>query len=106
MKWTDLSGRLALGSGIPPPTISDTYARERSGKDVTKYLPAGLVFGKKLAAAQTEGILQLERQGLATPPDGRAAVLNPLIDSYDEQLQRLGLECPKPLGIESLSFIV
>lgn len=72
--------------GIPPPLVPDTYSRSNSSDREEPPLPGSIAFEKALSAVQTEGVMQLERNSLATPPDQRAAVLNPLIESILEQL--------------------
>lgn len=61
-------------------------------------MPARVVFEKQLSAIHTEGIVQLERQGLATRPDKRAMVLDPLIDVISENLRVFETQIPDEIG--------
>ena len=90
--------RVSGTSGIPPPVVPDTYSREHSGKTAESLLPVRVVFEKQLSAVHTDCIVQLERLGLATRPDKRASVLNPLIDTASENLQEFDLRCPGDMG--------
>ena len=56
------------------------------------------MFEKQLSAAHTEGVVQLERHGLATRPDKRASILNPLIDSISETLRVFEAQAVDDLG--------
>ncbi len=78
--------------------MPDTYSRDHSGKIVEKLLPARIIWEKQLSAIHTDCIVQLERYGLATRPENRASVLNPLIDAAFESLQEFELRCSGDLG--------
>lgn len=78
--------------------MPDTYSREQSGKTAESLLPARVVFEKQLSAVHTEGVVQLERHGLATRPDSRAGVLNPLIDAISSNLQDFEIRCSDDMG--------
>ena len=83
--------------------VPDTYSREHSGKTAESLLSAKVVFEKQLSAVHTDCIVRLERHGLATRPDKRASVLNPLIDTAGENLQAFELRCSGDMG-ESLRY--
>lgn len=78
--------------------MPDTYSRSNPESHEDTTLPASLVFAKTLSAVQTEGIIQLERNSLATAPRERAAVLNPLIENIIEQLLTLLVTSPSDIG--------
>jgi hypothetical protein len=78
--------------------VPDTYSREHSGRSAESGLPPRVVFEKQLSAIHTEGIVQLERHGLATRPDKRASVLNPLIDAITENLRTFEPQCNDDIG--------
>lgn len=78
--------------------MPDTYDRSHHVKDGESLMPANAAFEKALSAVQTEGIMQLERNSLATPPNQRASVLNPLIESICEQLLELLPQSPGEIG--------
>lgn len=84
--------------GIPPPLVPDTYERSNSANQGEPPLPGSIAFEKTLSAVQTEGIMQLERNSLATPPNQRVAVLNPLIEKILEQLIELSVLSPNEIG--------
>ena len=89
---------MSCTTGIPTSLVPDTYGREDGEKGPENLLPASVTFEKKLSAIHTEGIVQLERHGLATPPDRRATVLKPLINTFDLQLKALTPQCPGQMG--------
>jgi hypothetical protein len=78
--------------------VPDTYSREHSGRSAENVLPPRVVFEKQLSAIHTEGIVQLERHGLATRPDKRASVLNPLIDAIIDNLGIFETQCNDDIG--------
>ena len=89
---------MSCTTGIPPPLVPDTYSRDPLGTEEDNALPTSVTFEKALSAVQTEGVMQLERNSLATPPNQRALVLNPLIESIAEQLLELSVQSPSDVG--------
>lgn len=89
--------------------MPDTYNRSHSETEDDSPFAASLAFEKTLSCVQTEAIMELERSSLATPPNLRAAVLDPLIDSRSEQLLELLPQAPDDIGeyqfrLEGTSF--
>lgn len=99
-----MTERVSCTSGIPPPLIPDTYGRTTSESQEVNPVPANLAFAKTLSAVQTEGIIQLERSSLSTPPKLRAAVLNPIIENVTEQLLAMLVHSSGDLGEHSCHF--
>ena len=90
--------RVSCTTGIPPPLVPDTHKRNHQAPDEANLVPESVAFEKTLSAIHTEGIMQLERNSLVTPPDERASVLNPLIETINTQLLELLSQSPGDLG--------
>lgn len=85
--------------GLLPPSGVDSYDETETlrATDLDPVL-SRIVFEKRLSAVQSSGIVQLERLVASTEPQYRQVAMDPVLDSFISQLQKLEDDCYGRLG--------